>query len=84
MDKESKPDEKIRPFPLYGMLICGILIFIIGLYLHFTDTGATGRARPRYGGGGQITITGAGAIVLGVMILIFPAYQLIKQRKIKE
>ena len=34
-DEEGKSDDKIRPVPLYAALICGIIIFIVGLYMFF-------------------------------------------------
>ncbi|MEI9956821.1 MAG: hypothetical protein WDM90_11080 [Ferruginibacter sp.] len=80
-DEESKDADEIRSFPLYGMLACGIIIFIIGLYMFFSNFSTYGLAAPRYGGLRNVTITGKGAIMLGFAICVFPIYQLIKQRK---
>ena len=77
----SKDDEKIRPFPLYGMLICGIIIFSIGSYMFYTETGTQGKLGPMYGRERLMTINGKAAIIFGLVICAFPVYQLIKQRK---
>ena len=76
----------IRPVPLYGILTCGIVIVIIGAYLLFNETAANGFVAPGKHGsinGAAIAINGRFAIIFGLVICIFPLYQLIKQRKKK-
>jgi hypothetical protein len=76
--------EDFRPFPIYVMLCLGILVVLIGLYLLISDRAAVGTTTPgRYGtgGGNQISITGGGAIFVGIVLSLFPVYELIKRKK---
>jgi hypothetical protein len=80
--KKNKSVEKIRPVPLYGALVCGAVIFIIGLYMFFTNASAQGMVRGGRGGGKEyLNMNGTTAMLFGFAICIFPVYQLIRQRK---
>lgn len=87
MKKDNNDNyEEFRPFPLYVILCSGIIIILIGLLLLVSNRSAAGITNPgKYGsGGGQpIFITGEGAIFIGVLMSLFPAYQLIKRKKKK-
>lgn len=76
---KQKKEHSIRPIPLYGMLACGIIITIAGIYLHITNLVTGGEAHPIRGQGStHIILTGTGAIVLGLGICLIPAYVLIR------
>lgn len=76
---KQKKDFGIRSMPLYGMLICGIIITIVGIYLYITKHVTGGEAHPIRGHGStHVILTGTGTIVLGLGICIFPAYELIR------
>jgi len=79
-DEQSKDAEHFQPFPLYVMLTCGIIIFIIGLYMFFSNTSTHGLVTPRYGGSKDVIINWKGAIMLGLGICVFPVYQFIRKR----
>lgn len=77
--KQNNKDFSIRPMPLYGMLICGIIITIAGIYLYSTDHIAGGFTHPVRGHGyTKVVLNGAATIVLGLGICIFPVYELIR------
>lgn len=84
MHKERKRISlEIRPIPLWGMLICGIIVTLVGVYLYTTGNVAGGNFRVATGRGqrflpGPIVITGISTIAVGGGICIFPIYQLIK------
>jgi hypothetical protein len=68
--------------PLYAALICGIIIFTVGLYMFFAGDSAQGMVHARYGGGKEyLNMNGTTAMIFGLAICVFPVYQLIKQRK---
>ncbi len=76
-----------RPFPLYIILVCGLIVTLVGLYLIITNNAATGVTLPNRSGegGGQTRIvSGPGAIVVGLGICVFPAYQLLKKKFVKK
>jgi hypothetical protein len=76
---KEKEDFSIRPMPLYGMLVCGIIITIAGIYLYSTDHIAGGLTHPVRGHGyTKVVLNGVSTIVLGLGICIFPAYELIR------
>ena len=81
---KEKDYPEYRPFPLYALLICGIMLSCIGLYLIITGQfahGVTYPGRSGIGGGKPISINGVSALVIGLLICIFPIYQLKKNGK---
>jgi hypothetical protein len=82
--KEEDISEEIRTFPLYVILICVAIVIIAGLYLLITSTCA--RSFPvlsRYGGGTHYpsSLNGVSVIIIGLLMCVFPVYQIIKQAK---
>lgn len=82
-DHRKKNSFEIRPVPLWVMLICGIIIILLGIYLYYTQniTGGNFPAATPAGKrliNGPIVITGSSVILTGLVICIFPVYQLIK------
>ena len=78
---------EFRPFPLYIILVCGLIVMFIGFYLTITKSKASGLTLPsRFGeGGGQTRIViGPGSIIIGLGICVFPIYQLIKNKFVKK
>lgn len=72
-----------RPFSMVVMLICGIVISAIGAYLYLSNSNARGPNLPdKYGngGGGILTLSGTSTIIIGFVILSFPAFILFKQK----
>ncbi len=70
-----------RKMPLYAILLCGFLISLMGLYLFIRNDFAIGRSLPsKYGQGGgeRLIVNGSFTLFVGVIICIFPIYQLIK------
>ncbi|WP_460554102.1 hypothetical protein [Ferruginibacter profundus] len=60
------------------------MITIVGLYLFFTETVASGYVTPgKLSGysGTSVALNGKSAIIFGLAICLFPVYQLIVQRK---
>ena len=83
-EESENASYEIRPFPLFVILICGIIIIIAGLYLFITNTYARSFAvHSRYGGGTiyPSSLDGTSITILGLLMCVFPVYQLIKQRK---
>ena len=83
---EKNKEIEIRPVPLYSILVCGLIIMIAGLYLFIKENNAYGISLPgKYGegGGNSIILNGISTIVIRLLICLFPAYQLIKQKKRK-
>lgn len=80
-------DLQVRKFPLYIILTCGIVVTVVGLWLTTSNTLASGTTLPsRYGqGGGQhVVLNGPFTILIGILICIFPAFQLIKKTPMKK
>jgi hypothetical protein len=82
--KESGDEyaPQYRNMPLYVILFCGLIISFIGLYLLITNQISVGRSQPgRFGGaGGQSQIiNGPFTLFIGLIICVFPAWQLFKQ-----
>jgi hypothetical protein len=84
MQNEEDKIPEHRSFTLYGMLICGIIVSLLGVYIHFSfdpnkvylyfDGERFCRNKP----------SGIAFIVGGLLICSFPAYHLIKgNHKIK-
>jgi hypothetical protein len=81
---ETNNYEQYRPFPLYVMLCCGVIVILIGVYLLFSNNSAQGvtiQGKLGTGGGRPISVSGSGTILIGVLISLFPAFQLIKRKK---
>jgi hypothetical protein len=73
-----------RPFPLYAILICGLLVIIAGLFITVNSgwlSGTTFAGRFGRGGGQNVTSFGPGIIVIGVGMCYFPAAQLVKNKR---
>ncbi|MEP6950748.1 MAG: cation transporter [Ginsengibacter sp.] len=84
ISKQSNRDYETgyRKLQLYIILCCGLLIFFIGVYLTLTSNVGIAHSLPgRYGeGGGQtLIVNGLFTLLFGLIICIFPAFQLIKQ-----
>lgn len=82
--KEENNYSQYRPFPLYALLVCGIIISIAGLYLLITERVANGETFPGRlgrGSGNPTSISGQFTLAIGLMICLFPIYQLIKESK---
>jgi H+/Cl- antiporter ClcA len=82
-DHRKKNSFEIRPVALWVMLICGIIVILAGIYLYSTQniTGGNFPAGTRAGKrwiNGPIVITGSSTIITGLVICIFPVYQLLK------
>ncbi len=85
IDKDA--DENyfpIRPFQLKVILACGIIISLIGVYLIIEGEIMAGKAfsNGRLGpaAGTPIILNGPTLTIIGLIICIFPTYQLIKQK----
>jgi len=74
------------PFLLYGILICSVLISGMGIYLIISNRIANGIIYGgRYGVSVQKTsISGISTLIIGVLVSVFPIYQLIKINKRKK
>jgi hypothetical protein len=75
-------EGQFRKFPLYVILSCGVVVVIIGLWLTISNTLASGTTLPsKYGQGGgqQIILNGPFTIIIGILICIFPSFQLIRK-----
>jgi len=83
--KENNKDDnypQYRSFPLYAILICGLLLLITGLYLLITKQmvdAVTFPGRWGSGGGKPFNLTGSSLTLVGLVICVFPVYQLIKR-----
>ncbi|MEP7237441.1 MAG: hypothetical protein ABI685_06245 [Ferruginibacter sp.] len=83
-DNDENNYPQYRPFPLYAILICGLLIAIVGIYLIAVNQSANGTTFPGRmgtGGGKPISINGPAILIIGLLICIFPVYQLIKNNR---
>ena len=72
---------EFRKVPVLGILCCGLVIILLGLYLYFIHGQSVGFATRNRSANvsGPSSITGPGAIFIGVLFLIFPVYVLVKQ-----
>ena len=80
----EKDKDFIRPFPLWGMLACGTILVLIGIYSFMYNVTATDSGilnHPRFSGGHQAIINGQTIMVFGLLMCVFPVYQLLRQRK---
>jgi len=68
-----------RSFPLYGILVCGILLLIIGIYQIITDQVGTGIGRHS----ARIVIYGPSTLAIGLGGCILTIY-LLKKNKHKK
>ena len=87
INEEENDYPQYRPFPLYALLICGLIISSLGLYLIITAQNANGitfPGRSGIGGGKPISINGISALIIGLSICVFPIYQLVKNNKRKK
>ena len=82
--KDENDYPQYRSFPLYALLVCGLLIAIIGLYLILIRSainGITFPGRMGIGGGKAVSINGPFILATGLSICIFPIYQLVKNKR---
>jgi hypothetical protein len=77
--KEPKYYPPIHSFPLYGLIVCGIILVLIGIYLKVKGIKFLGET-----GGESFGINGPATICFGIAILVFPIYTLIAQYKEKK
>ncbi len=82
-DKVEKIKSKYYPpipsFPLYGLIVCGIMLILIGVYLQINNIEFIGET-----GGESYGVNGPTSIVFGIVVLIFPIYTLVKQNREKK
>lgn len=81
-ENEMKDVDEMRPFQLYVVLACGIIILLIGVYLCVTNGiihGNTFANRFGQGGNGNVKITGTGILVVAFFVLVFPVSEIIRQ-----
>ncbi len=83
--ENSETTEQYRGSTLYMIFICGIILIIAGVIMVLVDQTALGTAEgtrtvPK---GTKMIVTGPVAIGLGVLMSIFPVYQLIKNNRRK-
>ena len=84
-DNEAEQIPSHRAFTLYGMLICGIIISLTGVYTKIA--GLDQKPSLNYNGDNfQFgAIDGIYYIVSGIIICLFPAWHLIKgNHKVKK
>ena len=83
LQTQSNQKEEFRKFPLYIILTCGLIIILLGFGLIVSKTFARGVSLPdRYGrGGGQnVVLNGSCTVIIGVLLCLFPLWQLIKKK----
>lgn len=78
-NKQPKYKPPIHSFPIYGLIVCGAICIFVGFYFQLNNIKISGND-----GENEFGINGIGAIGLGIAILIFPIYTLIKQGKEKR
>lgn len=80
----SEPLKEVYPiFQLWIMLCCGIVIFLIGVYLKISNQVAFGSTSPGKFGevmGNPNVIHPIFCILFGIVFSIFPIYALVKQK----
>ena len=87
--KTAEPDTSdvypaYRTFPLYVILLCGLIVAGFGLYLTISHQLLQGKTLPgRYGqaGGKPVTLFGPWLLIIGIAFCIFPTIELIKRSK---
>ncbi|MFL5740499.1 MAG: hypothetical protein ACJ75B_09810 [Flavisolibacter sp.] len=79
----DKNYERYRNFPLYVILVSGLIVLFFGLYLVLSNSSLPGRTLPNerfgQGGGNSVFLNGYGLIIIGIGISIFPSLQLMKK-----
>jgi hypothetical protein len=84
-DNETEQIPSYQPFTLYGMVICGIIISLTGVY---TKIAGLDKNPSLYYNGDDFqfgAIDGTYYIVTGIIICLFPAWHLIKgNHKVKK
>lgn len=74
----SKADD-YREAPLYGLLTCGVLLVLIGIYLTFSHTIAVSLGLvSRYTGKATNYVNGPSTIIIGLAGCSIPIYVMIK------
>ena len=63
--KEPIYNPPIQAFPLYGLIVCGLIMILIGLYMKFINLELLG-----YSDGENFHITGTAAVSLGFALLV--------------
>jgi hypothetical protein len=69
----------IHAFPIYGLVVCAVILILIGIYLQINDMELSGK-----NDGEAFLINGPATICFGVSILVFPIYFLITQYREKK
>jgi hypothetical protein len=79
--KKRKPiyHPPIHSFPIYGLVICGVILVLVGIYFKTNNLELSGND-----GENIFRINGAAAILFGIAILIFPICVLVKQYREKK
>jgi hypothetical protein len=69
---------QVRKFPIYGLVVCGIILILVGVYFQLNYIELSGD------NGEPFRINGPASICFGIAILVFPIYILIKQYREKQ
>ena len=78
---QSNSKNDIRLTPLKGILVCGIVLLLIGVYLKLNGIIASGDVRPRGGPEIEGYLSGDVVIIMALFIIGFTVY-LIQRRRI--
>jgi hypothetical protein len=80
-----KHKEQIREFPLYGLLMCGIILLLVGGYQLYTDTTAVGIRQGKYIRSYPIAVVnGYWVLAFGIIGTVIPLWILFKQGSFKK
>ncbi len=77
--KEPKYEPPIHSFPIYGLILCAIILIFSGIYMYLNNVQILGKA-----GNDPFGVNGPTSICFGIILLIYPIYTLIKQFKEKK
>jgi hypothetical protein len=69
----------IHAFPIYGLVVCAVILILIGIYLQINNMELSGK-----NDGEAFLINGPATMCFGISILVFPIYTLIKQYREKK
>ncbi len=79
-DKVEKIKPKYYPpipkFPIYGLIVCGVILILMGIYLQVNSIEILGK-----GGEDSFGVNGPTTLFFGIVLLIFPIYTLVQQNK---
>ena len=71
--KEEIPTFRYIKFNFIIILVCGLISIIVGICMNINNEFATGFSRRRF-----ISFNGSAAIILGILISIYPSFLLLK------